>query len=71
MGGGDRVSIRSEAIMSVRGHRGRAPERPNFSQAFDHSPIVGPFSQTLRRHSGTILLDQIFSSWNPRSRARP
>ena len=40
------MSIRSEAIMSVRGHRGRTPERPNFSQAFDRSPIVGPFSQT-------------------------
>ena len=63
--GGDRMSIRSEAIMSVRGHRGRAPERPNLSQEFDHSPIVGPFSQTLRRHSGTILVAHIFPRWNP------
>jgi len=50
--------------MSVRGHRGRAPERPNLSQAFNYSPIVGPFSQTLRRHSGTFLVDQNSTSWN-------
>jgi hypothetical protein len=49
--------------MSVRGHRGRATERPNLSQAFDYSPFVGPF-QANPAPSLRILVDQNIGSWN-------
>jgi len=50
--------------MFARGHRGRAPERPNFAQAFDHSPIVGPSAKPCAVTQELVLVDLTGASWN-------
>jgi len=57
------MSIRSEAIMSVRGHRGRASERLNLSQRIRLFTDRRAFQPNPASSLRNYLVSQNFASW--------